>query len=97
MVLTIYSYTTIFLFTIHHLHPLHRRSSQRTVCASVLATPRANTKATVQPEPSLSADVAGGERSPGADVAAVEYRMANVRPEWCHDSPSHTVAYGRST
>jgi hypothetical protein len=69
----------------------------RTVCASVLATPRANTKATVQPEPSLSADVAGGERSPGADVAAVEYRMANVRPEWCHDSPSHTVAYGRST
>ena len=25
MVLTIYSYTTIFLFTIHHLHPLHRR------------------------------------------------------------------------
>ena len=41
--------------------------------------------------------MAGGERSPGADVAAVEYRMANVRPEWCHDSPSHTVAYGRST
>ena len=89
------------IFVYHHILIHHTPSSSASsplceLCAPACSQGRARTRRQ-ECSPSPGADVARGERSPGADVAAVEYRMANVRPEWCHDSPSHTVAYGRST